>query len=271
MPLACLQVDAFAERPYTGNPAAVCLLEGERDARWMQAVASEMNLSETAFVRPVSDGFELRWFTPAVEVDLCGHATLAAAHVLWTEDLVHDDDTIRFQTRSGLLSAARQGDLIELDFPATKPVAANLDAAQVDELRAALGVAPQDVRRSAFDLLVEVESDGALRAVRPDFRRLKELDCRGVIVTSSADDHRYDFVSRFFAPAVGVNEDPVTGSAHCCLGPYWGERLSKQQMTAFQASLRGGVVRVRVCDDRVFLGGHATTVFKGILTPAATG
>jgi len=271
MPLACLQVDAFAERPYTGNPAAVCLLEDERDARWMQAVAAEMNLSETAFVRPVSGGFDLRWFTPAVEVELCGHATLAAAHVLWTEGLVDDDDAIRFRTRSGLLSAARQGDLIELDFPATRPVAANLDAAQVDALREALGVAPQDIRRSAFDLLVEVESDSALRAAQPDFRRLAELDCRGVIVTSSADDRRYDFVSRFFAPAVGVNEDPVTGSAHCCLGPYWGERLNKQQMTAFQASAHGGVVRVRVCDDRVFLGGYAVTVFKGALTSAATG
>ena len=257
MPLACLQVDAFAERPYTGNPAAVCLLEDERDARWMQAVAAEMNLSETAFVRPVSNGFDLRWFTPAVEVELCGHATLAAAHVLWTEGLVDDDDAIRFRTRSGLLSAARQGDLIELDFPATRPVAANLGGAQVDELGEALGVIPQCVYRSAFDL--------------PDFRRLAELDCRGVIVTSCSDDRRYDFVSRFFAPAVGVNEDPVTGSAHCCLGPYWGERLNKQQMTAFQASARGGVVRVRVSDDRVFLGGHAVTVFKGALTSAATG
>lgn len=271
MPLACLQVDAFAERPFTGNPAAVCLLESARDARWMQAVAAEMNLSETAFVRAAGDEFDLRWFTPAVEVDLCGHATLAAAHVLWTEGLVHEGDAIRFRTRSGLLGAARRGDLIELDFPATKPVAANLDAPQLEALRTALGVVPQHVCRSAFDLLVDVESEAALRAARPDFGRLAALDCRGVIVTSRTDDCRYDFVSRFFAPAVGVNEDPVTGSAHCCLGPYWGERLDKQQMTAYQASARGGVVRVRVHDERVLLGGHAITVFRGELTPAAAG
>ena len=269
VPVSCLQIDAFAERPYSGNPAAVCLLEGERDARWMQAVAEEMNLSETAFVRPGRDGFDLRWFTPAVEVDLCGHATLAAAHALWSEARVPGDAEIRFQTRSGLLTAARNGKLIELDFPATSPAASDLDDAEVRSLGDALGVVPKRVVRSAFDLLVEVGTDREVREARPDFRRLGALDCRGVIVTSTSDDPRFDFVSRFFAPGVGVNEDPVTGSAHCCLGPYWGERLGKREMSAFQASSRGGVVRVRVSGDRVILGGHAVTIFRGELTEAA--
>lgn len=269
MPVPCLQIDAFAERPYTGNPAAVCLLDGERDAQWMQAVAAEMNLSETAFVRPARDGFDLRWFTPAVEVDLCGHATLAAAHALWSEGCVAGDTAIRFQTRSGVLTAARNGDLIELDFPATNPVVAELDEAQIRELGNALGVVPRQVERSAFDLLVEVGSEDDVRASRPDFRQLVELGCRGVIVTSTSQDRRFDFVSRFFAPGVGVDEDPVTGSAHCCLGPYWGERLGKSEMTAFQASSRGGVVRVRVSGERVILGGQAVTVLRGELTQAA--
>jgi PhzF family phenazine biosynthesis protein len=269
VPLACLQIDAFADRPYTGNPAAVCLLEDERDAHWMQAVAAEMNLSETAFVRPAASDFELRWFTPAVEVDLCGHATLAAAHALWSEGAVGSDDEIRFRTRSGVLTATRRGDLVELDFPATRPMAAELDEARVRELGDVLGVAPQRVGRSAFDLLVEVESDRVLRAARPDFPRLVEFSDRGVIVTCRSADPRFDFLSRFFAPAVGVNEDPVTGSAHCCLGPYWSERLGKPEMAAFQASARGGVVRVRVSGERVFLAGRAVTVFRGELTRAA--
>ena len=269
MPLTLLQIDAFAKRPYSGNPAAVCLLDDERDAQWMQAVAGEMNLSETAFVRPVRDGFDLRWFTPTVEVDLCGHATLAAAHTLWSEGRVAEDAEIRFQTRSGVLTAARNGDLTELDFPATRPVPADLDEAQIRNLGDLLGVVPREVGRSAFDLLVDVESESDVRAARPDFRRLAELDCRGVIVTSASEDGRFDFVSRFFAPGAGVDEDPVTGSAHCCLGPYWGERLGKSEMTAFQASSRGGVVRVRVSGERVFLGGHAVTVMRGTLTQAA--
>ena len=269
MPLTLLQIDAFAKRPYTGNPAAVCLLDDEPDAQWMQAVAGEMNLSETAFVRPVRDGFDLRWFTPTVEVDLCGHATLAAAHALWSEGRVAEDAEIRFQTRSGVLTAARNGDLTELDFPATRPVPADLDEAQIRNLGDLLGVVPREVGRSAFDLLVDVESESDVRAARPDFRRLAELDCRGVIVTSASEDGRFDFVSRFFAPGAGVDEDPVTGSAHCCLGPYWGERLGKSGMTAFQASSRGGVIRVRVSGDRVFLGGHAVTVLRGTLTQAA--
>jgi PhzF family phenazine biosynthesis protein len=270
MPVTCLQIDAFTERPYSGNPAAVCLLDEERNARWMQAVAGEMNLSETAFVRSASDGFDLRWFTPAVEVDLCGHATLAAAHALWSEERVPGEAEIRFQTRSGLLTAARNGDLIELDFPATRAADQDLDELEIRSLGDALGVIPKRVARSAFDLLVEVGTDREVRESRPDFRRLGELGCRGVIVTSTSADRRFDFVSRFFAPGVGVNEDPVTGSAHCSLGPYWGERLGKEEMTAFQASSRGGVVRVRLSGERVILGGHAVAVFKGELTRAAS-
>ena len=236
----------------------------------MQSVAAEMNLSETAFVQHAGDVYSLRWFTPAVEVDLCGHATLAAAHALWSEGVVRSDAVIRFASRSGELRAVRQGDLIELDFPAAAPVTANLDQAQVERLANALGVTPVRALQSDFDLLVEVESAHDVRAAQPDFRQLSELAYRGVIITSKSDDPRFDFLSRFFGPAVGVDEDPVTGSAHCCLGPFWGERLRKSAMTAYQASSRGGVVRVRLAGERVFLGGHAVTVFRGELTHAAT-
>lgn len=269
-PVVCLQIDAFADRPYRGNPAAVCLLEQERDSQWMQSVAAEMNLSETAFVRRVGDGFDLRWFTPAVEVDLCGHATLAAAHALWSEAGVPDDDEIRFRTRSGALTAARNGELIELDFPATPPGPANLEAEQLGAIGNALGVEPALVARSAFDLLVVVGSEDTVRGLQPDFPRLRDLTSRGVIVTSASNDPGFDFVSRFFAPSVGIDEDPVTGSAHCCLAPYWSERLGKLEMRAFQASPRGGVVNVRVSGERVLLGGSAVTVLRGELTRAAS-
>lgn len=268
--VACLQIDAFADRPYTGNPAAVCLLQHEPDARWMQAVAAEMNLSETAFVCPAGGDFDLRWFTPAVEVDLCGHATLAAAHALWSEGLVPGKYDIRFRTRSGVLTASSDGDLIELDFPATPPAALRPGAGEIADIGAALGAEPVHVARSAFDLLVVVDSAETVRSVKPDCRRLSALAARGVIVTSVSDDPRFDFLSRFFAPRVGVDEDPVTGSAHCCLGPYWGGRLGKTVMTAFQASSRGGIVHVRLVDQRVVLGGNAVTVLRGELTHAAT-
>lgn len=269
MAVSCLQIDAFADRPFAGNPAAVCLLDDARDAGWMQAVAAEMNLSETAFVRPAGDGFELRWFTPAVEVDLCGHATLASAHALWSEGRVAEHRPIRFETRSGTLTATRGADRIELDFPATGPVPAQLSANERDALATALGVEAERVAQSTFDLLVVVASEDAVKAARPDHARLREMAARGFIVTSASDDPRFDFVSRFFAPGVGVDEDPVTGSAHCCLGPYWGARLGKTEMTAFQASSRGGVVHVRLQGERVVLGGNAVTVFKGELSRAA--
>lgn len=227
----------------------------------MQAVAREMNLSETAFLHPQEDGHSLRWFTPAVEVALCGHATLASAHVLWETGRLPANAPARFHTRSGLLTAERRELCIELDFPAT-PVE---PASAPDGLAAALGVAPVFVGRSAFDYLVEVDSEKTLRALNPDFRALEKLPVRGVIVTSLSRTPEFDFVSRFFAPASGVDEDPVTGSAHCTLGPFWQSRLNRNKFTAFQASARGGQVMVRVAGERVFLGGQAVTVWRGEL------
>ena len=256
------QIDAFTGRAFAGNPAAVCLLDGEREAGWMQAVAAEMNLSETAFVRPLAEGFELRWFTPACEVKLCGHATLASAHALWESGAVGVEPTIRFFTHSGVLTATRAGERIELDFPATP-------ARECDPppgLREALGARPAWVGQTEFDVFLLLETAPALRSLQPDFRQLATVATRGVIVTSESDDARFDFQSRFFAPAVGINEDPVTGSAHCVLAPFWAERLGKREMTAFQASPRGGMVHVRVSGDRVILGGQAVTVLKGQLS-----
>ncbi|MBI3927872.1 MAG: PhzF family phenazine biosynthesis protein [Armatimonadetes bacterium] len=256
---AVVTVDAFADRPFTGNPAAVCILPAAAEAAWMQSVAREMNLSETAFLVRASDGFDLRWFTPAVEVDLCGHATLASAHVLWEEGHLDPAETARFHTRSGLLTACREGEWIELDFP-SKPEEA---ASAPEGLAEALGARPRYVGRSQFDYLVELESEAAVRELRPDLGRLAGLPVRGVIVTAVSEP--WDFVSRFFAPAAGVPEDPVTGSAHCCLGPFWGARLGKTEMLGFQASARGGVVRVKLAGARVLLGGRAITMMRGEL------
>jgi len=259
--LTIYQVDAFTEKPFAGNPAAVCVLPEPRDDCWMQQVAMEMNLSETAFLVRQADGFNLRWFTPAVEVDLCGHATLASAHVLWEAGCLPPDTTARFHTRSGLLLAERKDGWITLDFPAKPEVAAEPPA----DLARALGVTPRYVGKNQFDYLVEVESEATLRALRPDFRLLTEVPVRGVIVTSRADSAEFDFVSRFFAPRSGVNEDPVTGSAHSLLGPFWEGRLGKSEFVAYQASARGGVIRVRVAGERVFLTGQAVTVMRGEL------
>jgi PhzF family phenazine biosynthesis protein len=261
MGLTITQVDAFTDKPFAGNPAAVCVLPEPRDETWMRDVAREMNLSETAFLHRHDDGFNLRWFTPAVEVALCGHATLASAHVLWETGELKRDELARFFTQSGLLTAKREGDWIELDFPAKREEPAEVP----DGLSRALGIEPVYVGRNAFDYLVEVESENVLRSIQPDFTSLRLLKVRGVIVTSLSDSPRYDFVSRFFAPGSGVDEDPVTGSAHCCLGPFWASRLDKQELTAYQASQRGGVVRVRVDGDRVHLGGQAVTVMRGEL------
>jgi PhzF family phenazine biosynthesis protein len=256
-----IQVDAFTDRPFGGNPAAVLVLPGEADPQWMQSVASEMNLSETAFVIPEGGDFRLRWFTPRVEVDLCGHATLAAAHVLWESGYLSPSAPARFHTQSGLLTATKQGTWIELDFPAEfeEYCAAPL------ELTEALGVAMHYVGRNRLDYLIEVENERVLRALEPNLAILESIPSRGFIVTSQADNGEYDFVSRFFAPGLGVREDPVTGSAHCCLGPFWSIRLAKDSMVGYQASERGGVVRVRVQGDRVILGGQAITVLRGEL------
>ena len=261
MGLPLYQIDAFANRPFAGNPAAVCLLDGPRDDRWMQEVAREMNLSETAFLLPQADGFHLRWFTPAVEVALCGHATLASAHALWETKRLQVDQPARFHTKSGLLTAERKGALIELDFPAKREVSAALPAG----LAEALGCKPKYVGRNAFDYLIEIDGEKTLRNLAPDFRSLAKIPVRGVIATSRSDSPEFDFVSRFFAPASGVDEDPVTGSAHCCLGPFWQTRLNKSEFTAYQASARGGVVKVRVEGQRVKLAGQAVTVLRGEL------
>ncbi len=261
MALPLFHVDAFTDRPLSGNPAAVCVLPAWRDNAWLQAVAREMNLSETAFLVKRADHFDLRWFTPKVEVDLCGHATLASAHVLWQQGLARPGEEIRFSTRSGILTAARRGDDVELDFPLKREEPAQPPA----DLLEALGVSARYVGRNQFDYLVEVESEAALRAIAPDFKRLAAVPVRGVIVTSRSADPVFDFVSRFFAPASGVDEDPVTGSAHCCLGAFWRERLGKNDLIAYQASARGGVVKVRVTGDRALLGGRAVTVARGEL------
>ncbi len=266
MAISIYQVDAFTDRPFQGNPAAVCLLPEPADEAWMQDVAREMNLSETAFLVRQEDGFNLRWFTPAVEVSLCGHATLASAHVLWETGHLDPAEQARFFTRSGLLTAERREDEIELNFPATRPEPANAPPG----LEEALGAVPVSVARSRFDYLIEVDSEEAVRGLRPEFRRLKALPVRGVMVTSAASATRADFVSRFFAPGAGIDEDPVTGSAHCCLGPFWSERLGKTELTAYQASARGGWVRVRVAGERVYLGGRAVTVLRGeLLAPGS--
>lgn len=255
------QVDAFTDKPFAGNPAAVCVLDHPRDETWMQSVAAEMNLSETAFVRPVDGGFELRWFTPQVEVDLCGHATLASAFTLWEMGIVDATQAIFFHTKGGLLTATREDTVISLDFPAT-PVAACEPPA---ELLQALQVTPSYVGRTAFDRFLVVESPVTLRSLEPDFRRLAKVAARGAIVTAKSDMPGVDFISRFFAPASGIDEDPVTGSAHCALGPYWAGVFGKDQLVGFQASPRGGTVHVEVRGDRVILGGQAVLVMKGAL------
>jgi PhzF family phenazine biosynthesis protein len=266
--LPLFQVDAFTAAPFAGNPAAVCLLDREVAPGWMQQVAAEMNLSETAFVRPAGSGddaaFGLRWFTPAVEVELCGHATLASAHVLWSEGRVPAGRPIRFQTLSGELCANDRDGTIELDFPATPPATADPPAGLLE----ALGESARTVRwvgRSRFDDLLELASEAAVRGLDPDFGRLRQVSTRGVIATAVSDADGFDYVSRFFAPAVGIDEDPVTGSAHCALGPYWAGRLGRADLTGFQASRRGGVVRTRAAGDRVLLGGQAVTVLRGEL------
>lgn len=270
---ALLTVDAFCHAPFTGNPAAVCLMPSPRSDAWMQALAAEMNLSETAFLLAQGDHYSLRWFTPAVEVDLCGHATLASARALWESGLVDASQTIAFQTRSGLLTAQPDtdpaSDLIWLNFPAKVSQAVAAPAGLVESL----GLQPEaicSIGRNQFDYLVEVADERLVYQLSPDFQALRQVQARGIIVTSlpSAENMaNYDFVSRFFAPQSGVNEDPVTGSAHCALAPFWGDRLKRQRLRGYQASRRGGFVEV-VCEgDRVHLGGRAMVVIKAVIQP----
>ncbi len=262
--LDVVQVDAFTATPFAGNPAAVCVLDEYPDAAWLQAVAREMNLSETAFLRRRDDGWDLRWFTPSAEVDLCGHATLASAHVIF-EDGLDSAPTLRFHTLSGELRARRDGESILLDFP-SEPARPGPPA---DGLLEALGVDMDDVRftgRNRLDELVVLEEPGLLRQLAPSMPRLTRIGMRGAIVSAPSDVDHADFLSRYFAPAFGVPEDPVTGSAHCCLGPYWSERLGRSRVVGYQASARGGTVGVDTRGDRVELSGQAVTVLRGRLT-----
>lgn len=266
-------IDAFCDAPFTGNPAAVCLMEAERGAGWMQSLAAEMNLSETAFITRREGDFNLRWFTPAVEVDLCGHATLASARALWQAGWCDMTNAIRFHTRSGELTARPDDaspDFIWLDFPVKfcEPVDAP------PGLLESLGV-PADavvfVGRNKFDYMVELADEAIVRGLAPDFTQMMQVKARGVIVTAGAkaDQTRYDFISRFFAPQSGIHEDPVTGSAHCALAPYWGDRLGRDDLVGYQASLRGGFVRVVRQGERVQLGGRALVMMQGRLSAAA--
>lgn len=260
-PVRVFIVDAFADQPFTGNQAAVCLLDQAKNEAWLQAFAAEMNFSETAYLEPRNDGYHLRWFTPSFEVDLCGHATLASAHVLWAE-VGYPNPQIDFMTRSGILIARESCGRIELDFPATPPS----ECAPPVDLLPALGLsAASYIGKSKFDHLVVIDDEQQLRGLTPDFARLKAIKTRGVIVTAACHQGPYDFISRFFAPSVGIDEDPVTGSAHCCLAPYWAARLGKTTMSGYQASERGGVVRVELSDARALLGGTAFTIVRGEL------
>jgi PhzF family phenazine biosynthesis protein len=253
--------DAFAAAPFAGNPAAVFLLPEPREESWMQLVAREMNFSETAFLVRRADGFDLRWFTPRVEVNLCGHATLASAHVLFAEGILATGETARFHTKSGLLTAVLRDGWIEMDFPARRQTRIETPAGLLE----ALGVEASYTGRDVDDYLVLVRSEDVVRGLRPDFRALRAFGVRGVMVTAPSADPSFDFVSRFFAPGAGIDEDPVTGSAHCCLAPFWAERLGKNCLTGYQASERGGVVKMKVAGDRVILAGQAVTVARGEL------
>ena len=263
------QIDAFTDKPFRGNPAGVCLLEKEQDEAWMQDLAAEMNLSETAFILEEGAAYRLRWFTPAVEVSLCGHATLASAHALWQEEGLEAGAKIRFATKSGLLTAEKQGNWIQLDFPVRTVAPCEGDSG----VESALGMKP--TATSVYDdpkgkiLLLEAENETVVRELSPEFSRLLATEARAVIVTSRSDDSRFDFVSRFFAPAVGIPEDPVTGSAHCYLAPYWATKLGKKELLGHQISRRTGVIGCTWKDDRVLLRGKAVTVFRADLSREA--
>lgn len=261
MSIRIFQVDAFTDRPFSGNPAAVCLLENTMPDEWMLQLAQEMNLSETAFLLPIEDGFSLRWFTPTIEVRLCGHATLASAHVLFENGIVPEGQSAHFSTRSGDLFAQHTPQGIELDFPSLSSTP--MMEHPVTMLKA-LGVEPVTVYTFGNKHLIEVATEAEVRDLQPDFNALSQFPGRGVAVTAKADDgSEYDFVSRYFAPWIGINEDPVTGSAHCALGPYWASKLDKTDVHAYQASARGGELQIHVTPERTYLTGQAVTVFHG--------
>ncbi|GKU78264.1 phenazine biosynthesis protein [Paenibacillus sp. L3-i20] len=259
-------IDAFTKERFKGNAAAVCLLSEPIEERHMQNIAAEMNLSETAFVIKENEGFGLRWFTPVAEVELCGHATLATAHALWESGTLPVTEEATFSTKSGVLTARNEGEWIELNFPTEAPQAAQAPEALIE----ALGLIPRYVGRNRMDYIIEVDSEDTVRTLQPDFNLIKGLDARGVIVTSKANKRvevggSYDVVSRAFFPAIGIDEDPVTGSAHCALAPYWSKRLRKDELIGYQASARGGFVRMQLVENRVLLSGGAVTVLRGEL------
>jgi len=262
MPTPLLHVDAFADAPFTGNPAAVCLLERAQAADWMQALAAELNLPATVFVVGARDGYDLRWFSPLAELALCGHGTLAAAHALWQTARLAGMDSARFATRSGPLCATSREGWIAIDLPAEVATASAPPGGLLDALGAAKA---QWVGRNRLDYVIEIDDEPALRALAPDLRALATIETRGVIVTARASEPGIDFVSRFFAPRVGIPEDSVTGSAHCCLAPLWASRLGRSRLTARQLSARGGLVRTSVEGARVVLSGQAVTVLRGEL------
>jgi PhzF family phenazine biosynthesis protein len=254
-----LQVDAFTDRAFGGNPAGVCILPEARSEDWMQKVAMEMNVSETAFLYPEKDGYRLRWFTPAVEVPICGHATLASAHVLWEGKYLSPEKDARFYTKSGLLRARKRGDEIELDFPSL--AASPSDAPP--SLAPALGLKPAETLRNEMRFLAVFDREKEVRDLKPDIAAIRKIPVQGIIVTAKSESPGHDFVSRFFAPNAGVDEDPVTGSAHCCLAPYWCQRLGRQELLGYQASARGGMVRVKMDGYRVLMSGKAVTTLRG--------
>lgn len=262
MTIPIYHVDAFTHEPFKGNPAAVCILPGPGNPIWMQHIAREMNLSETAFLHGEQNEYSLRWFTPQVEVELCGHATLASAHVLWESGLAEKGKPIAFHTLSGRLTAAGNEGWIELDFPANELVPGDLTDATLD----ALGVTPLAILRSGEKVLIELESEEEVRRVKPNFAALRKLPGRGIVITARSETPGVDFVSRYFAPWIGVNEDPVTGSAHCMLGPYWQKKLAKNHLNALQVSRRGGALKVRLSGDRVYIAGQAVTISRGEVT-----
>jgi len=261
MNLDIYHVDAFTDRPFSGNPAAVCIMTGPADEGWMQGLAAEMNLSETAFLYREDEGFRLRWFTPATEVRLCGHATLASAHVLWEAGYMAPGETAVFHTLSGKLTARKDGGLLSIDLPADPPAETEAPKALVD----AFGVELLYVGKGDFGYMVEVGSEDAVRDLRPDFALLRTIPVTGMMVTSAASSPGYDYVARAFAPGSGIDEDPVTGAAHCCMGVYWTKKLGRPGLRAYQASKRGGIVSVRIEGERAILTGAAVTVLKGQL------
>ena len=264
MQVKLYQVDAFSSQPFHGNPAAVCLMPEPVDSQWAQKVAMEMNLSETAFLFKEGEKYNLRWFTPKTEVDLCGHATLASAHILWEEKLLKPEEQAVFNTRSGILLAERKENWIKLDFPA-KRITETLSPPGLLE---ALGIQAKDVNFIGADndyYLVEVQGEEIVRNLAPNFPVLHKLPIRSVIITSRANRTQYDFISRYFSVVSGVDEDPVTGSAHCYLGPYWQQKFHKDTFYAYQASARGGELKVKVQGERIHLFGQAVTVLRGEL------